>query len=356
MVDNSQHSNYVEDSKQQKLTKKISNETIIKKVDKNENESKLGKVKKEEVNARVLIQAWCNRAFQKKVSGLREEFASLRRYVPKNITIKAFLSNPGLCRYKDVPTNDANRVILYNKGVEQFIHANYTSTPFSNKRFICTQGPMDCTISHFWLMIWQEEVENIIMLCNIIEKGQKKCSQYYPITPGTSENYNEFTVKLVDSKILSKDADTVKKNIILISKKGETGTRTVYHYHWQDWPDRGAPPINATPFFILSAVRGTKKPIVVHCSAGIGRTGTIVAIEYVLERFSCGQSCEAMDQILKDMRDQRAYSIQNEHQYLYIHRVLMYYIFERGAKITNEDVLKNYKTFCEDYNSMINNI
>ena len=97
----------------------------------------------------------------------------------------------------------------------------------------------------------------------------------------------------------------------------------VLSFQWIDWPDRGVPPCRLTAMVLLSYVRGTKKPIVVHCSAGIGRTGSIVAIEFILERLQSGIACEAMDEILKELRSQRPYSIQTDLQYLYVHRVML---------------------------------
>ncbi|CAI2303458.1 unnamed protein product [Caenorhabditis sp. 36 PRJEB53466] len=87
---------------------------------------------------------------------------------------------------------------------------------------------------------------------------------------------------------------------------------SVRQLHWTDWPDREVPPCKLTSLELLSAVRGSKVPIVVHCLAGIGRTGTIVAIEYILERIAEGNQLEVMPELGKQLRDQRAFSIQND--------------------------------------------
>uniref|UniRef100_A0A914PJI1 Uncharacterized protein n=1 Tax=Panagrolaimus davidi TaxID=227884 RepID=A0A914PJI1_9BILA len=101
---------------------------------------------------------------------------------------------------------------------------------------------------------------------------------------------------------------------------------------------------------LLSHVRGTKKPIVVHCSAGIGRTGSIVAIEFILERLQSGLPCEAMDEILKELRSQRPYSIQTDLQYLYVHRVMLFYFFEKyKVAVASDEIQAKYKKFVEEY-------
>ncbi|KAK6025744.1 Protein-tyrosine phosphatase, partial [Ostertagia ostertagi] len=111
---------------------------------------------------------------------------------------------------------------------------------------------------------------------------------------------------------------------------------------------------NCIELELLSRVRGTNKPIIVHCSAGIGRTGTVVAIEYILERMQAGVECAAMNDLLKELRNQRAYTIQNDLQYLFIHRVMLCYFLEkhrqRYESLLTEEVQAKYKKFVEDYN------
>lgn len=121
-----------------------------------------------------------------------------------------------------------------------------------------------------------------------------------------------------------------------------------------DFLDRGVPPCRLTSMVLLSHVRGTKKPIVVHCSAGIGRTGTIVALEYILERLQQGLPCEAMDEILKELRNQRPFSIQTDLQYLYVHRVMLFYFFEKyKVAVSSDDIQAKYKTFVADYDKAV---
>ncbi|VDM61689.1 unnamed protein product [Angiostrongylus costaricensis] len=159
-----------------------------------------------------------------------------------------------------VPCQDQHRVVIKWPGAPtDYIHANYVGTPVSEKRFICTQGPLDNTVTEFWMMVLQEESETIIMLCNCVET----------------------------MRAMSPDEPSISVSILVIKFSKPDGTnesREVRHYQWLDWPDRGVPPCRLTSMLqeLLSRIRGTKKPIIVHCSAGIGRTGTIVAIEYIL--------------------------------------------------------------------------
>ncbi|CAD6190860.1 unnamed protein product [Caenorhabditis auriculariae] len=101
---------------------------------------------------------------------------------------------------------------------------------------------------------------------------------------------------------------------------------------------------------LLSCVRGTPNPIVIHCSAGIGRTGTIVAIEYILEKMVKGVIPLSMFEILKELRAQRAFTIQNDIQYLFVHRVILGYFLEKhGGKYFKEEYTERFKKFCEEY-------
>ncbi|EFO12879.1 protein-tyrosine phosphatase [Loa loa] len=109
----------------------------------------------------------------------------LKTYIPPNMSHTAFDKNMKKNRYKDVICLDKTRVVLQN-GESDYIHANHVKgDPFLNP-FICTQGPMQITVNDFWIMIMQEKVSNIIMLCNVREEGKNKCFQYWPQDVGSS--------------------------------------------------------------------------------------------------------------------------------------------------------------------------
>ncbi|VDM27959.1 unnamed protein product [Toxocara canis] len=229
------------------------------------------------------------------VDGLREEYMRMKRYVPEGMTCEAFQGTyeSGKSRYKDVPCQDKYRVILKWPGVsDDYIHANYLATPISEKRFICTQGPMPKSVDDFWHMVVQEESDSIVMLTNTIEKGFNKCEQYWPNDQGQTLTFGgvEIVNNLVAFSFIEVGVERTNENVRRITCT------------------------NGSVLFqvLLSCIRGTKKPIIVHCSAGIGRTGAIVAIEFILERLQGGLPCESMDQILKMLRDRRPFSIQND--------------------------------------------
>uniref|UniRef100_A0A1I7WMJ4 Protein-tyrosine phosphatase n=1 Tax=Heterorhabditis bacteriophora TaxID=37862 RepID=A0A1I7WMJ4_HETBA len=320
------------------------------------------------------------------VQQLRAEYRSLAKYTLPEMTMDAFRANieagrnrfinRQYLRYQDVPCQDQNRVVLKWPGApSDYIHANYVGTPVSSRRFICTQGPLDTTVNDFWMMVLQEESETIIMLCNCIETGKIKCAQYWPDKVGQTRQYQGCEITNIQTRTLTSEELSVAVsvlNIKFLKPDGTSESREVRHYMWQNWPDRGVPPCKLTSMELLSRVRGTQKPIIVHCSAGIGRTGTIVAIEYILERMQVGVECAAMCDLLKELRNQRAYTIQNDlvssyskfllfrsqifvQQYLYVHRVMLCYFLEKHKQryefILTEDNQAKYKKFIEEYNA-----
>ncbi|VDM66979.1 unnamed protein product, partial [Strongylus vulgaris] len=293
--------------------------------------------------------------------------------------------------YVDVPCQDARRVILRWPGIDSdYIHANYVATPSKDHHFICTQarnqklyrskilstlcfkGPLLNTMHAFWAMVIQEKSDFVLMLCNVIECEKRKCEQYWPYNVGESMAFGEDT----DGKIIVTSMEVYvyvnahpmseEDNFIRVSKlrldykeNSEDKSRIVYHYHWENWPDRGVPPTKLTPINLLAEVRGSSAPIIVHCSAGIGRTGTIVAISYVQEKMQNGEDCQAMSELLKEIRTQRACSIQNAYpqtniqQYLYVHRVLLAYFLEkyrgRFQHCLDNGGEEKYQQWCADY-------
>ncbi|KAL6739902.1 hypothetical protein Aduo_013300 [Ancylostoma duodenale] len=307
-----------------------------------------------------VVAKWVMRALDMGVEALRAEYRSLARYTMPDVTYEAFKLNheAGKNRYQDVPCQDQHRVVITWPGAPcDYIHANYVGTPISDKRFICTQGPLDGTIPEFWMMVLQEQSETIIMLCNCIETGKFKCAEYWPSQVGTSKTYSGIEITNVQMRPMSPDEPSVVVSILFIKftkPDGTTEQREVRHYQWQDWPDRGVPPCRLTTMELLSRVRGTTRPIIVHCSAGIGRTGTIVAVEYILERMQAGKECAAMNDLLRELRNQRAYTIQNDLQYLFIHRVMLCYFLEKHRKryesILTEENQAKYRKFVEEYN------
>uniref|UniRef100_A0A8R1DJI0 Protein-tyrosine-phosphatase n=1 Tax=Caenorhabditis japonica TaxID=281687 RepID=A0A8R1DJI0_CAEJA len=309
-----------------------------------------------DAKAMKIVKPWVQRALDMGVPSLMDEFKTLSKWTPDGMTTEAFNANKDKNRYQDVPCQDKGRVVLKFGGYTgDYIHANYVSTPRDPKRFICAQGPLENTQHAFWAMAVQEKVETIIMLCNCIEKMKIKCHQYWPEEKDKKLSFgeapNQIHITNLGAKKMSPDEQCINETSLKV--EWADGTRTIRHLQWENWPDRGVPETNLTAINLLSYTRATKFSILVHCSAGIGRTGTIVAISYVMDKMMAGDDCMAMNELLKELRSQRPWSIQNEFQYLYLHRVLLAYFLERHKEMYG-DLLKGengakYDKWMEEY-------
>lgn len=280
------------------------------------------------------------------VKQLSTEFLALKSETqPCNKPKSGHESHPEKNRYKDVYCIDETRVVLKwpEDNPNDYIHANWVKINGLNK-FICTQGPTEKTIEDFYRMIWQEKAPCVVMLCNIMELGKKKCEQYWPESVDGS-------IVLMDGKLTVKVAEPAKEveqNILLmkISITDDKGAAHIFeHWQWKAWPDRGVPEIPMAVFRLLIRLK-TASPIIVHCSAGIGRTGSIVGLEIALVKFCAGEKVILKD-IVKEIRNQRHGSVQTDAQYLFMHRVLL--ALAENKKITSPEM----SAFVTEYDKVI---
>lgn len=306
---------------------------------------------------RKQIVKFVKNTLEKGPPGLRTEFGAMKRFNDFE-KMKAFKGSMEKNRYKDVGCLDNNRVMLTNPPwPHDYIHANYVATPTNPKRFICTQAPMEKTCADFWYMCLQEKVETIFMLCNLLEKGAKKCFEYFPSKDKGSIEFEEkglkITVKFESTKAVKFDKTTdakVTETVYSVEGPGDLKQKTT-HYHWIDWPDRGVPTADMAIIELLAKARGSKNPIVVHCSAGIGRTGSVVMIEYIMDQLISGQQIEESEKILQKIRDQRNNSIQTDQQYLFVHQVIMNYFMDK--KLFDTEVKMAHMAFTEKYSKLV---
>ncbi|VDM56835.1 unnamed protein product [Angiostrongylus costaricensis] len=254
-------------------------------------------------------------------------------------TYEAFKSNMAKNRYSDVVCTDSTRVKLRlgEKEFGDYIHANYINSTLLTTKFICTQGPLQSTIHDFWRMILQERIESILMLCKLCEDGRPKCSVYWPEVVGETKLMPTLKVTNTGEEV-DEFASTTS---MIVELNPEYST-----YCLISWPDRGVPDHNSCriPLQLLDRVRHA--PCVIHCSAGIGRTGSLVALEIALQKVVAGSRID-FEQIARELRCARAQCIQTEVQYLYIHRVmienaLLHINLDESTRITGQKFLRGY--------------
>ncbi|KAM9770025.1 protein tyrosine phosphatase receptor type Db isoform 6-T6 [Menidia menidia] len=234
-------------------------------------------------------------------------------------------------RYANVIAYDHSRVILSSiEGVpgSDYINANYIDGYRRQNAYIATQGSLPETFGDFWRMVWEQHTANIIMMTKLEEKSRMpsyffskvKCDQYWP-TRGT-ETYGLIQVTLLDTVELA----TYSVRTFALYKSGSNEKREVRHFQFTAWPDHGVPE-HPTPF--LAFLRRVKAcnppdagPMVVHCSAGVGRTGCFIVIDAMTERIKHEKAVDIYGHVTL-MRSQRNYMVQTEDQYIFIHDSLL---------------------------------
>ncbi|XP_064639301.1 tyrosine-protein phosphatase non-receptor type 13-like isoform X2 [Lineus longissimus] len=247
-----------------------------------------------------------------------EEYKSLRHVEPTdNCDIAKMPENKPQNRYRNVLPYDANRVTL--SGPNNYINASdiKVSVGKHSHHFIACQGPLPNTTSDFWRMVWECRVSVIAMTTLDLEGGKVKCHRYWPQTIGASFSVeNRYEVSLSKSETL----EHFIINTIRMSDS-ETGmSRDVIHLNYTTWPDHGTPS-SARPllqYIQLMHLYHTTGPIVVHCSAGIGRTGALLTIDLVLAHMEKDLKFE-IPSLVKELREQRQGMIQTKDQYVFCH-------------------------------------
>uniref|UniRef100_H3AN01 protein-tyrosine-phosphatase n=1 Tax=Latimeria chalumnae TaxID=7897 RepID=H3AN01_LATCH len=224
-------------------------------------------------------------------------------------------------RYSNSIPYDHSRVVLdpSDSSEGDYINASYIDGYENPSSYIATQGPLSQTAADFWRMVWQENSSVIVMLTGLVEQEKVKCEQYWP---EQMETYQGITVRLCDVQ----QTPQVIVRTLELEARGSAEKRTVSHFHYLPWPDHGLPkaPIGLVRF-ILQVNQSTSVeagPVVVHCSAGIGRTGTFIALGYLLEMAKAEGKVNVF-QCVRKMRKKRVNMVQTQGQYEFLYDALL---------------------------------
>ncbi|ESN94073.1 hypothetical protein HELRODRAFT_87671, partial [Helobdella robusta] len=289
----------------------------------------------------------------KKRNGFWEEFETMEHNEASNKPMTAGYApeNKVKNRYRNILPYDDTRVKLLNVNPSEpgsdYINANYINArqtlPHIHKSYIACQGCVKVTIHDFWNMVWQENVNIIVMTTELIENGKNKCFLYWSetaeplmvdlykgplsVTTESSTDYKDYTLRVF----------TLFHNNVCFQK------RTVYQYHHRKWPDKCTPK-DATGVveFVLEINRQAGKisqnnqssPWLIHCSAGIGRTGTFILIDLIINQIHReGLGCIIdIPKLLMDIRNQRAGLVQTEKQYTFVYKAVLLYVTKYNVR------------------------
>ncbi|XP_065410458.1 receptor-type tyrosine-protein phosphatase C isoform X2 [Chrysemys picta bellii] len=258
-----------------------------------------------------------------------DEFQSIPRVFSK-FSIKEARKNynQNKNRYIDILPYDYNRVELSEMNGDpgsDYINASHIDGFKEPRKYIAAQGPKDETTDDFWRMIWEHKATIIVMVTRCEENNRNKCAQYWPTTENSTETFGDIVVKSNESKMCP---DYIIQKLHITNRKEKTPGRDVTHIQFTSWPDHGVP---EDPHLLLKLRRRVNAlsnffsgPVVIHCSAGVGRTGTYIAIDAMLEGLEVEGRVDVYGYVVK-LRRQRCLMVQVEAQYILIHQALVEY-------------------------------
>ncbi|XP_038049619.1 receptor-type tyrosine-protein phosphatase delta-like [Patiria miniata] len=246
-------------------------------------------------------------------------------------------------RYANIIPYDHSRVVLdpINDDPEtDYINASYIDGYKQKYAYIATQGPNKSSTPDFWRMVWQQEVAIIVMLTNTVENAKKKCIQYWP---DDQLDYKSIVVKKVSERV---EQDFTERVFVIANMNFEEDLpREVKQFHYTSWPDMGLPDSPAPLMNFIHEVKQVEEsgmgPMVVHCSAGVGRTGTFITVDAMLNMVAEEKQINVID-FVYEMRKKRPRMVQTQEQYMFIFEVLL-------ETLLCGDTVMNLSTFPAQY-------
>ncbi|XP_075044783.1 receptor-type tyrosine-protein phosphatase eta [Mixophyes fleayi] len=242
-------------------------------------------------------------------------------------------------RYTNVLPYDASRVILSSPGnpANDYINANFIPGYSHSEEFIAAQGPLPQTLNDFWRMIWEKDVRAIVMLTRCVELGKVKCEEYWPTR--SSRVYENLSVAMTNEAVLP---DWTTRDFTVTDRRSRQH-KQVRHFHFTAWPDHGVPKTTNDLIQFRNLIRDyttrscpAHSPILVHCSAGVGRTGTLIALDRIMKQVEDTDMIDVFG-IVHDLRMHRGLMVQTETQYVFLNQCALDFINQR--KLTDPDLI-----------------
>lgn len=294
-----------------------------------------------------------------------EEFERLERLtsdtIQRRTTVAELPENTRRNRYNDIVPFDATRVLIsppYKvKGdlePSDYINASFISDVSTvsssqggtdlSRRYIAAQGPGKETSPAFWEMIWQHDIRVVVMLTNLLEgtgHHHVRCNMYWPDQLGGKLTYNDIVIQLFD--VASAPSYKVRKfDVTKTSSEANGVNRIIVQIQFTNWKDRYAlaGPSELLQLVQLSRVmynqyspKGSLAPLLVHCSAGVGRTGTFICVDQLMRAVD-DLSNSHLDVFFTvyHLRRDRRYMVQSRAQYEYVYKCVAAYIAIKQTK------------------------
>lgn len=246
-------------------------------------------------------------------------------------------------RYTNILPYDFSRVKLvsmHNDEGSDYINANYIPGYKHSNEYIATQGPLPETRNDFWKMVLQQKSPIIVMLTQCNERRRVKCDHYWPFSD-EPVMYGEVSVEMLSES--EAPEWTVRKFRLGYADESQD----VLHLNYTSWPDHGVPTVNAIEsilqfvLIVRQQANRTKEPLVVHCSAGVGRTGTFIALDRLMQHIREHEFADVLGMV-SEMRSHRLSMVQTEEQYVFIHQcVLLMWQKKKQQSVTSDVIYEN---------------
>ncbi|XP_016882550.1 receptor-type tyrosine-protein phosphatase H isoform X15 [Homo sapiens] len=244
-------------------------------------------------------------------------------------------------RYRNVLPYDWSRVPLkpiHEEPGSDYINASFMPGLWSPQEFIATQGPLPQTVGDFWRLVWEQQSHTLVMLTNCMEAGRVKCEHYWPLDSQPC-THGHLRVTLVGEEVM--ENWTVRE--LLLLQVEEQKTLSVRQFHYQAWPDHGVP---SSPDTLLAFWRMLRQwldqtmeggPPIVHCSAGVGRTGTLIALDVLLRQLQ-SEGLLGPFSFVRKMRESRPLMVQTEAQYVFLHQCILRFLQQSAQAPAEKEV------------------
>lgn len=257
--------------------------------------------------------------------------------------LKQYIDNDPAHEERLIPNNDLNRYsnirpykdnVVQINSINQYINASWVHLP-TNNSFIATQGPLDTTIDDFWQMVYQYNINLIIMLCKLEENNKVKCSNYWDNT-----NIHNFILEKCGNEFEYKEG-LILRNYYLKKSDNEVLPPTIIQLQYTCWEDHSAPNKNSYNKIIdlieFIKIYNNNQPVIVHCSAGVGRSGTFISLynlyNIIMKQINDVNTNEikfSIMNIVRQLKEMRLHLVENEKQYLYLYQFVTLLLNEKN--------------------------
>uniref|UniRef100_A0A3Q2DRQ3 Protein tyrosine phosphatase receptor type Q n=1 Tax=Cyprinodon variegatus TaxID=28743 RepID=A0A3Q2DRQ3_CYPVA len=263
-------------------------------------------------------------------SKFQEEFSDLPKLLPDLATTDADLPwNKSKNRFLNIKPYNNNRVkLLSEPGMagSDYVNASFVSGYLCPNEFIATQGPLPSTVADFWRMIWETGTRTVAMLTQCYEKGRIRCHKYWPEDNKPMTVFSDILISKVSEEVLPDWTVRTLK----VEKHGHY--ILVKHFNYTSWPEHGVPESCSTLIKFVKAVRAHRhdnSTIVVHCSAGVGRTGVFIALDHLIQHIRDHDFVDIYG-LVAELRSERMCMVQNLAQYIFLHQSTLELLNNKG--------------------------